>query len=99
MSAPLFPLGQIVATPGALAAARYPRQLLELLARHVRGDWGSVDPDDSVSNTDAVQTDLRILSAYPIDPERPYTGYGDNCLLVITEADRSVTTILLPEEY
>jgi hypothetical protein len=99
MSAPLFPLGQVVATPGALDAARYPGQFLELLARHVRGDWGCVDPEDAATNDEAVQTGLRILSAYPIDPGRPCAGYGENCLWVITEADRSVTTILLPDDY
>ena len=99
MSAPLFPLGQIVATPGALDASRYPEQFLELLARHVRGDWGCVDPEDAATNVEAVQADLRILSAYPIDADKPCAGHGDNCLWVITEADRSVTTILLPEEY
>ena len=53
MSAPLFPLGQIVATPGALDASRDPGQFLKLLARHVRGDWGCVDPDDSAANDEA----------------------------------------------
>lgn len=99
MSAPLFPLGQIVATPGALYAARYPGQFLELLARHVRGDWGCVDPEDAETNRLAVAAGDRILSAYPIDPEKPCKGFGENCLWVITEADRSVTTILLPSEY
>ncbi len=99
MSAPLFPLGQAVATPGALDASRYPGQLLELLARHVRGDWGCVDPEDAATNAEAVQEGLRILSAYPIDADRPCTGFGENCLWIITEADRSVTTILLPDEY
>lgn len=99
MSAPLFPLGQVVATPGALDAARYPAQLLELLARHVRGDWGCVDSEDTATNAEAVQAGLRILSAYPIDSDKPCAGYGENCLWVITEADRAVTTILLPEEY
>lgn len=59
MSAPLFPLGQIVATPGALDAARFPGQFLELLARHVRGDWGCVDPEDAATNAEAVQASLR----------------------------------------
>ena len=99
MSAPLFPLGQVVATPGALDAVRYPEQFLELLARHVRGDWGCVDPEDAATNAEAVQANLRILSAYPIDSGLPCAGYGENCLWIITEADRAVTTILLPEEY
>lgn len=99
MSAPLFPLGQVVATPGALDAARYPGQLLEILARHVTGDWGCVDPEDAATNTEAVHAGLRILSAYPIDPALPCAGHGDNCLWIITEADRSVTTVLLPADY
>lgn len=99
MSAPLFPLGQVVATPGALAASQRPEQLLELLARHVSGDWGCVDPEDAEANDEAVRDGSRVLSAYPIDPARPCAGYGKNCLWIITEADRSVTTILLPDEY
>lgn len=99
MSAPLFPLGQIVATPGALDAARYPGQFLELLARHVRGDWGCIDNEDADTNDEAVREGFRVLSAYPIDPALPCKGFGKNCLWVITEADRSVTTILLPEDY
>lgn len=99
MSARLFPLGQVVATPGALAASRHPGQFLELLARHAQGDWGCVDPEDAETNDEAVRFGLRILSAYPIDPSKPCAGHGDNCLWIITEADRSVTTILLPEDY
>ena len=71
MSAPLFPLGQIVATPGALDASRYPCQFLELLARHVRGDWGCIDPEDGEANSLAVIEGDRILSAYAIDPALP----------------------------
>jgi hypothetical protein len=99
MSAPLFPLGQVVATPGALEASRHPGQFLALLARHVRGDWGCVDPEDAEANRLALTQGDRLLSAYPIDPEKPSKGFGENCLWIITEADRSVTTILLPEEY
>ena len=99
MSAPLFPLGQVVTTPGALAAARSPWQFVELLARHVCGDWGFIDPEDAETNRLAVIEGDRILSAYPIDPDKPCAGFGENCLWVITEADRSVTTILLPEDY
>ena len=98
MNAPLFPLGQIVATPGALDASRDPGHFLELLARHVRGDWGCVDEDVETNRLAVTQGD-RILSAYPIDPALPCAGYGENCLWVITEADRSVTTILLPADY
>ena len=99
MSAPLFPLGQVVATPGAIDAALSPCQFLELLARHVGGDWGCVDPEDAITNNEAAREGLRVLSAYPIDASKPCAGFGENCLWIITEADRSVTTILLPEDY
>jgi len=99
MSAPLFPLGQVVATPGALNATSSTFELLALLGRHARGDWGCVDPEDAETNRLAVIEGDRVLSAYAIDPEKPCAGFGDNCLWIITEADRSVTTILLPEEY
>lgn len=99
MSAPLFPLGQVVATPAALDASQCPGQFLELLARHVRGDWGSVDPEDAAANDEAVREGSRVLSAYAIDPAKPCAGFGANTFWIITEADRSVTTILLPEDY
>ncbi len=87
----LFPLGQIVATPGALETMhRYCINGLELLSRHARGDWGDLDTDDREANDDALDEEARILSAY---------GTGDRKLWVITEADRSVTTILRPDEY
>ncbi|MGC4089431.1 MAG: hypothetical protein QM756_16390 [Polyangiaceae bacterium] len=95
---PLFPLGTIVATPGALDATTYAHRL-ECLRRHVTGDWGCVAPEDAQENTLSVKAGFRILSAYPIDPAKPRKGYGDNCLWIITEADRSATTFLLPSEY
>ena len=98
MSAPLFPLGQVVATCDVLEAAPHTR-LIASLARHARGDWGCVDPEDAETNRLALAEGDRILSAYPIDPALPCKGWGENCLWVITEADRSVTTLLLPEEY
>ena len=72
---------------------------LPYVQRHVRGDWGCVDPEDAEANTVAVSEGDRILSAYPIDPALPCAGYGKNCLWIITEVDRAVTTILLPQEY
>lgn len=95
---PLFQLGQVVATPGALDACS-PDQLAACLALHVTGDWGVLEPEDKEQNQEALFNDSRILSAYPIDPSKPCAGFGDNCLWVITEADRSVTTFLLPDEY
>jgi hypothetical protein len=95
----LFPLGQIVSTPGALAACS-PDYLYRCLFRHSRGDWGKVCKEDAASNRKAVSKDGgRILSSYPIDPDKPCDGFGKNTIWIITEADRSVTTFLLPEEY
>jgi hypothetical protein len=88
-----FPLGQIVATPGALEhfAPVYQSQFLR---RHASGDWGNLDPEDKASNDAALKAgeESRILSAYvhPVSGER---------LWIITEWDRSVTTLLLPNEY
>jgi hypothetical protein len=96
---PLFPLGQIVATPGTLESCP-PDYLYRCLLRHSRGDWGIVCKEDAASNREAVRAgSLRILSAYPIDPAKLCKGFGDNTLWIITEGDRSVTTFLLPEEY
>jgi len=94
----LFDLGQVVATPGALAACT-PEHLQACLARHVRGDWGNVCKEDWRGNFDALMNGDRLLSAYAIDDGKPAKGYGENCLWIITESDRSVTTFLLPEEY
>jgi hypothetical protein len=95
---PDFKLGQVVATPGALEATTEARRL-DCLARHAIGDWGCVCGDDWQSNDDAVKNGDRILSAYPIDVRQPCEGFGENTLWIITEADRSVTTFLLPSEY
>jgi hypothetical protein len=95
---PRFPLGQIVATPGALDACPS-MHMLACLARHARGDWGHVCPSDKEANNEALQDGGRLLSAYPLDPSKPCKGHGENCLWIITEADRSATTFLLPDEY
>jgi hypothetical protein len=87
-----FPLGRIAATPGALAALGEAGQMPhEFLDRHARGDWGEVDAADGRENDRSVRHGFRILSAYK-------THLGEK-LWVITEADRSVTTLLLPSEY
>jgi hypothetical protein len=87
-----FPLGRTVATPGALAAVAAAGQTpSEFLDRHVAGDWGEVPAEDALENQRSLACGFRILSAYR-------TLRGER-LWVITEADRSVTTILLPEEY
>ena len=87
-----FLLGQLVATPGALAALQDAGQnALEFLSRHQHGDWGDLSEEDKQENEFSILNDLRILSAYTLT-----TGVR---IWIITEADRSVTTILLPEEY
>lgn len=88
----LFEAGQIVATPPALAAMQiHGVPPLALLGRHLGGNWGDVPPEDAEANNQAVQCGGRILSAYRI---------GANARIwVITEADRSATTFLLPSEY
>jgi hypothetical protein len=93
-----FSLGQSVSTPGVLGACS-PEHLLGCLQRHAAGDWGSVCDEDRAVNDDARANGGRLLSAYPVDPGKPCEGYGENCLWIITEADRSVTTFLLPHEY
>ena len=93
-----FNLGQIVATPGVMDTVPGSR-LLQCLGRHLCGDWGVVGPEDAAENNLSTHEGFRILSAYPIDPSKPAKGHGSNCLWIITEADRSVTTFLLPEEY
>jgi hypothetical protein len=87
-----FPLGRVVATPRALAALEKAEQFpAAFLDRHVHGDWGEVPEVDKQENELAVEQRLRILSAYT-------TSAGDK-IWVLTEADRSATTLLLPEEY
>ena len=93
-----FSLGQIVATRGVIETVPSSR-MAECLARHRRGDWGNVCKEDAAKNDLALQEGLRILSAYAIDESKPAKGYGDNCFWIITEADRSATTFLLPSEY
>lgn len=90
--APRFSLGRCLSTPGALTAMEVSGQAPgDFLVRHVRGDWGDVDDEDKQANEDALRDGTRILSSYK-------TKAGIK-LWVITEADRSATTILLPEEY
>ena len=95
---PKFELGQLVCTRGALDACS-PEHLSECLNRHASRDWGAVCAEDAASNEEALKLGLRVLSAYPIDPAKPCKGFGANTLWIITEADRSATTFLLPSEY
>jgi hypothetical protein len=90
MTSPL-PLGRVVATPGALKllleAGGHP---FDYLARHATGDWGNLCAFDRRQNEIALRDGYRVLSAYETTAGRVW---------IITEADRSVTTILLPEDY
>jgi hypothetical protein len=95
---PRFELGQLVATPGVLEICSNVL-MQKCLARHLTGDWGCVCAEDKEANDMALSTQERILSAYPIDPAQPCEGFGANTLWIITEGDRSVTTLLLPGEY
>lgn len=87
-----IPLGQVVATPGALRALEEAGEdALRLLARHATGDWGDLDAEDHQANNRALRVGERLLSAYALrDGARVW---------VITESDRSSTALLLPEEY
>jgi hypothetical protein len=89
---PLFPLGEVVSTPGALEAMQAANvSPLALLHRHLRGDWGDLDKHDKQLNDLAIKDGSRIFSAYEITPSTK--------IWLITEADRSSTTYLLPSEY
>lgn len=86
-----FELGRIYVTPGARYAHRMDDlDLNELLERHAAGDWSDMSPEDAEANTAAITDSTRIFSAFVTDFGRMW---------VITEADRSSTTILCPEEY
>lgn len=87
-----FSLGRIVATPGALQALEETNQNpFEFIERHQAGDWGDLCEEDKRENEFSVRNGFRILSAYRTN--------NDTKVWVITEADRSVTTLLLPHEY
>lgn len=87
-----FPLGHFVATPSAIATCgRHNVNPLLLIGRHVSGDYGDLDDDDWQANVRALVDGSRILSAYVLS--------DNNKVWIITEADRSATCILLPDEY
>ena len=86
-----FEMGQIVITPGAIAGlSLVNRHPVQLLASHVVGEWGDLPEVDIEENERSLEHGFRLLSAYKIEDQRFY---------VITEWDRSTTTVLLPEEY
>ena len=89
---PLFSLGMVVATPGALAAAAAANDvLMRYVARHVVGEWGDLDAADVRANERALKDGSRLLSAYHL---RDGTK-----IWIWTEADRASTCIMLPSEY
>jgi hypothetical protein len=86
-----LPLGKVVATPGAIKLlAEAGEDAFDYLAHHATGDWGELCAFDRRQNEVALRHGFRVLSSYPV---------GEGRVWIITEADRSVTTILLPEEY
>ena len=85
-----FALGQLVVTRGATSAFT-PEEQAKCLARHRSGDWGDCCAEDKKCNDDALKYGDRILSSYKFEDGRK--------LWIITEYDRSVSTLLLPEEY
>lgn len=88
----LFPIGELIATPGALSLLeRHCINPLSLLGRHVQGDWESVPDEDRAANDNAVTFGNRILSSYTLG--------GADKVWIISEHDRSSTCILLPDEY
>ena len=100
-AAPRFELGQLCQTPGAQTVLqRYRVNPFLLIGRHLQGDWGDVCKEDARANEDALREGARVLSSYTLPPP---LSEGETLapakVWVITEADRSVTTILLPEEY
>ena len=89
---PKFPLGQIIATPGALRAlVEVGQNTMKSVRRHQSGDWGDLSEQDRQENELSLQQGFRLLSAYQ-------TANGER-IGVVTEADRSATTLLLPKEY
>ena len=86
-----LPLGHVVATPGALDVVRaHGLDVLDLVHRHASGDWGDVSEHDAQANDRSAQNYTCVLSAYDTRGGR---------LWVLTEADRSATTVLLPSDY
>ena len=86
-----LPLGRVVATPGTLnVLSEAGEDPTHYLTRHSSGDWGELGDDDRKENERSLRHGWRVLSSYPV---------GNRRVWIITAADRSVTTILLPEEY
>ena len=90
MTTQLFPLGKINLTPGAMRMAQSGINLPHLIARHQSGDWGEMSPADRAENAASVEGGLRIFSDYQTELGKVW---------IITEASRTLTTVLLPDEY
>ena len=91
-ASPRFKLGRIFATPAALEAITDARvSIIDLLIRHVRGDWGDLSESDREQNELSIEVGLRLLSSYVLP--------GGQTVCVITEWNRSSTTFLLPGDY
>ena len=89
---PLFDLGQLVATPGALAALEKSGESpMDFLSRHVRGDWGDIPEEDRRENQFSLEKGFRLMSSYRTK--------ANDVVWAITESSRSHTTLLLPSEY
>jgi len=87
-----FSLGLLVSTPGALEALQEANQHpITFLKRHQRGDWGNLWQEDKRANNNALKNGSRLFSAYILSTKVK--------IWIITESDRSTTTILLPDEY
>ena len=85
------PLGRLVATPAALALLRkHGMDVFVPVQRHQTGDWGDVDKSDAQANEDAMRHGNRLLSVYKL---------GDEKIWIITEADRSSTCVMTPQDY
>ena len=86
---PQFEVGQVIATPAVIDHLPY-EDVINLLRLHTCGYWDHLDPEDVAANEEAVNVGNRVLSAYFVRGEKVW---------VITESDRSYTTLLFPYEY
>ena len=87
---PKFPLGRLVITPAA-AQIIPADEAVSALARHAAGDWGNVPPPDWLTNDEALRHGERLFSVYRTSANETFW--------IITEADRRITTLLLPSDY
>lgn len=92
-------LGRIVSTADVndcmTVSEEFAAFVLDCLARHTQGDWGDIDVNDRRANEEALKVGTRVMSVYKLPEDQP----GKLTLWIITEADRSSTTVLWPSEY